>query len=286
MGGSPKKSKSSKSKGTVRERQAQEPSMGFLEGVFSFLFGDGNPNFNLEERRWQNIAALIRANQGVITAEQALPFLEPTKVQPHTDAADEDFMLPVLVKFNGQPQVSEAGQLVYAFPDLQKVAGEEQETTLTDIEGYLKEHKWPFSVAGTGNIIGAIILGVFYLGGSLYLGYLLQDPSIKTVIGDGFLNFVSNAYGLLLGYAILFLTIPAVRYFIWQNINDKVAARNQMRIRQNEILTKPDSVLQSKLDFAKELAIHPEIIGTQNLAYTTETDLLEQATNEAADQVD
>ena len=272
-GSSPKKSKSGKSKPA---RQSKEPpSMGFFEGVFSFLFGDGNPNFNLEERRWQNIAALIRGNRGVITAEQALPFLDPATVQPHTDPDKEDFMLPVLVKFNGQPQVSEAGHLVYAFPDIQKSAGE-QETTLTDIEGYLKEHKWPFSMAGKGNIIGSIILGIFYLGGSIYLGYLLRDPRIQTVISGGFLNFVSNAYGFLVGYAILFLTIPAVRYGIWQNINGKVTARNQVRANQASVLAKPDPVLQTKLDFAKELAINPEIVSAKNLAYTTETDLLEQ----------
>ncbi len=275
-GGSPKKSKSGKSKGTLRERQSKEaPSMGFFEGVFSFLFGDGNPNFNLEERRWQNMGALIRANRGVITAEQALPFLDPATVQPHTDPNSEDFMLPVLVKFNGQPQVSNAGDLVYAFPDMQKSAGE-QETTLTDIEGYLKERKWPFSLAGKGNIIGSIILGIFYLGGSIYLGYLLRDPRIQTVISGGFLNFVSNPYGFLVGYAILFLTIPAVRYLIWQNINGKVEARNKVRAGQASVLAEPDPVLQTKLDFAKELAINPEVISAKNLAYTTETDLVEQ----------
>ncbi|MEI6429510.1 MAG: hypothetical protein WCO45_14180 [Pseudanabaena sp. ELA607] len=276
FGGNAKKSKS-KAKGSIRDRQAQveAPSMGFFEGVFSFLFGDGNPNFNLEERRWQNIGALIRTNQGVITAEQALPFLDPTTVQENTTTDAEDFMLPVLVKFNGQPQVSASGDLVYAFPDLQKVAND-QETNLMDLEGYLKERKWPFSMAGKGNIIGAIILGIFYLGSSIYLGYLIRDPKIQTMIGDGFLGFVGQAYWFLLGYAILFLAIPVVRYGIWGNINRKVTARNQLRARQAEVLSQPNEVLQGKLDFAKQLAITPEIIDDQNLAYNTESDLVDQ----------
>jgi len=41
--------------------------------IFSFLFGDGNPNANLEERRWQQIATVIRNNGGAVVAEQMLP---------------------------------------------------------------------------------------------------------------------------------------------------------------------------------------------------------------------
>ncbi|WP_287127757.1 hypothetical protein [Candidatus Cyanaurora vandensis] len=96
-----------------RRRYEQGEPVGFLEGVFSFLFGDGDPNANLEELRWQQVARTIRSNQGVIAAEQVLPFLDtPTDER-------EDYMLPVLVKFDGQPQVSEQGGLVYQFPQLQ-----------------------------------------------------------------------------------------------------------------------------------------------------------------------
>jgi hypothetical protein len=39
-------------------------SMNFLEAVFSFLFGDGNPNKNLEQRRWQAIGRTLRYISG------------------------------------------------------------------------------------------------------------------------------------------------------------------------------------------------------------------------------
>ena len=83
--------------------------MNFLESVFSFLFGDGNPNYNLEEKRWQDIGAVIRNNQGAITAEQIAPYLDNvTSLNQET----EDYILPVLARFNGYPQVSPEGNLI------------------------------------------------------------------------------------------------------------------------------------------------------------------------------
>jgi len=103
-----------------RIRQRDPDEMGFLESVFSFLFGDGNPNADLEERRWREIAAMIRSNNGVFVAEQIAPYLDETSRLE----GDEYFVIPVLSKFNGFPEVSDAGTLAYKFPDLQKVASE------------------------------------------------------------------------------------------------------------------------------------------------------------------
>lgn len=50
--------------------------MGFLESVFSYIFGDGNPNGDLEEKRLSLVANMIRENQGAVTAEQLAPFCD------------------------------------------------------------------------------------------------------------------------------------------------------------------------------------------------------------------
>ena len=51
-----------------------ETNNNFMMNCFSFLFGDGQPNANLEERKWQLIAQVIKANNGVVTAEQLAPY--------------------------------------------------------------------------------------------------------------------------------------------------------------------------------------------------------------------
>lgn len=250
---------------TYGRNSQKSKEMGFLESIFSFLFGDGNPNSDLEERRNRLIAQVIRQHQGVVIAEQITPYLD--QVQDGM-AGYEDYMIPVLAKFNGLPQVTEIGTLAYTFPELQKSATAAQSSPLRP---YLQEQVWQFSAAGTGRITLAIGLGIFYLIAALFLGSLLGD--LGSSLG-GFLGFVSGGYIFLLGYAILFLTIPTVRYFVWQAINSKIAARNQQRLERLQQLNQP--TVKQKLDLAQQFAIAPEVIGAENLAYTTETDLNDQ----------
>lgn len=58
------------------DEQEKENQLNFLESIFSFLFGDRNPNADLEERRHKAIAAVIRNNQGAVVAEQVTPYLD------------------------------------------------------------------------------------------------------------------------------------------------------------------------------------------------------------------
>ena len=52
-------------------RRTGEP-MNFLEGIFSFVFGDGDQNYDLDDRRWSLVGDVIKANRGVVTCEQKL----------------------------------------------------------------------------------------------------------------------------------------------------------------------------------------------------------------------
>ena len=60
----------------IRRRQTTGYQMNFLESVFSFLFGDGNPNADLEEYRWQAIGSVIRSNKGSVVGEQIAPYID------------------------------------------------------------------------------------------------------------------------------------------------------------------------------------------------------------------
>ena len=45
----------------MQQRRGQRKEMGFLESIFSFVFGDGNPNLDFEERRWKMVRPLSAA---------------------------------------------------------------------------------------------------------------------------------------------------------------------------------------------------------------------------------
>ena len=253
-----------------RLRQRDPDEMNFLESVFSFLFGDGNPNADLDERRWREVASMIRSHNGVVIAEQIAPYLDETSRLE----GDEYFVIPVLSKFNGFPEVSDAGTLAYKFPELQKVASERKAKTSG---AYLQEKIWKFSQAPQGKIALSIGLGVFYLVSALVLSNLLQNPRLATTLDSGgFLGLVNASMGFLLGYAVLFLSTPAVRYFVLQFLNGGIRDRNQKRSVNAQKIQNPSADLKEKLDFARTFATKQEVIDQNNLAYTTEEDLADQ----------
>lgn len=256
-------------------RLDEKPAMNFLEAMFSFLFGDGNPNANLEERRWQAIGTVIRNQCGAVVAEQIAPYLDA--IGQGYSREYEEYMLPVLTRFNGQPEVSPEGDLVYHFPELQTTAAQIRPAP---VAAYLEELPRRFSQAGSGQIILAVALGGVNFVGALALGKLLAGGTAAAQLG-GLVAFVQSIYWVLLGYGTAFLTLPLIRYFWVQWRNGKLNARNEARQQQAMRLDQADRRLQGKIAYAQTFAAET-FIGTENLAYTTERDLLEQDVEQAA----
>ena len=137
--------------------------LSFIESVFAFVFGRGDPNDALEMRRWRAVSALLRVNRGVVFAEQVAPFLDTHLLGPDGGGAasstwtlggfadavaraisfgtsrrddrdgsrdasrmHEGYMLEVLSKFGGHAEASDDGKLVYVFPALQVTAMHEE----------------------------------------------------------------------------------------------------------------------------------------------------------------
>lgn len=240
-------------------------SMNFLEAVFSFLFGDGNPNEDLEEKRWQTIGTLIRNHGGAIAAEQVAPYLDNVT---SSNQETEDYILPVLARFNGYPQVSDQGDLIYYFPELQVTA---KKRTLTAISSYLNEKRWQFSQADSGQIMLSLGLGTVNIVLALMLGGLLREYGAGVAIA----SLIQPVYSVLLLYAIAFLAIPLGRYFWLQWQNQGIDSRNQKRQAKAEWLTLPNPKFRQKLQFAEDFAAE-KVITAADIAYRTDEDLLTQ----------
>lgn len=261
-----------------QQRRQESSNLNFFEAVFSFLFGDGNPNVDLEEKRFSLIAGVIRNRGGAVIAEQIAPYLD--NLGEGFAREYEDYMLPVLTRFNGMPVVSPEGQIVYHFPDLQVTATQRHPRILPD---YLEELRYRFSAASSGQIILSAGLGVVYFILTLVLGNLLADGTVAASIG-GLVAFVQSIYWLLLSYSIAFLTVPLARYFWIQWRNSKISDRNQQRQARARLLVTPAPELQQKLTYAHQFAAQT-VVSEEELAYTTETDLLDQETQQS-DNID
>lgn len=255
----------------------------FLTDCYSFLFGDGNPNIQIEERKMQFIAQLIQENHGVVTAEELAPYL---------GSANDDAIFSVLARFEGQPEVSEGGNIVYSFPALMKTSQDDEEQ-IRDQTGeffysslakrakqrlsqnrtesrpdYLHEFIIPFSSAPGGATAFVIGCAVFNLIGSSWLCAVAPRMSC--------LGLLAGLSQVMLVYGILFVCIPIGRAIINGIKNSAIEKRNSVRRKFADKLAHPSKELRLKLQEAKVFAIAKETVAEADIVYTTDKDALEQ----------
>ncbi len=234
----------------------------FFFNCFSFLFGDGNPNLNLEERKWVMIAEVIRRNRGVVTAEQLAPY---TGSLPN----NEDGVLPVLVRFDGRPEVTESGDIIYLFPSMQVTA---QDSKLSSLPTYLSEWTWKFSNVPSGQLIWVYVLAGFNLIGSWFL---LGQLGVFARAGSGLVGLAPMIYALVI-YATLFVGVPLLRLGVITLLNQRIEARNHSRLSNARLLENPSVETRRKLAAAKSTHVDKRILKESEAIFTTEKDSLEQ----------
>jgi hypothetical protein len=242
--------------------------LSFLETIFSFVFGDGNPNRNLENRRWETIAQRIAQSGGAVVAEQLTPYLD---VPLNRFDSDEDqHVLPVLVRFNGSPQVTDDGQLIYTFPELQKTVQTTAENDrINIIPDHLEEKPWKLSLGNPTLVTFAAMIGGLILILSLWFTGILPG---SVPAPAGILRSVSVG---ALAYSGFYLGLPTLRWLIQGQKNNKIAARNSDRSKRARQLNTPDEVLQTKLIQSKTFQQRLRI-DQQPIAYDTDRDMLDQ----------
>ncbi|CAN0847036.1 Uncharacterized protein At5g03900, chloroplastic [Linum grandiflorum] len=266
-----------------RVQVEENENMNFLESIFSFVFGDGDPNQGLEEERWKLIGQFISSNGGVVTAEELAPYLDlQTTVNFQND---ESYVLPVLLKFDGQPEIDDEGNIVYRFPSLQRTASSQRSGRkeyvgkskrwaewVGGVQNYLEEKKLEFSKTSSSERAMVIGLGGLNLFGVIVLGAMMKDMTLSQ---GGWIKFVSSIFPLLQIYAGSFFAIPFVRWFLVSRKNTEIEKRNITRRKFAKLLETPDLSLRRKLLSARDMA-QKTVIGQDRIVYSTDRDMIEQ----------
>ena len=192
-------------------------------------------------------------------------------------------MLPVLTRFNGRPEVSPVGDLVYYFPELQVTAAERRNAS---VSAYLKEVKRQFTAATSGQVMGAIALGAVNIVGALVLSNMFASAAAQGLVVTGYLALVQSILGILFAYGIAFLVIPLARYYwlLWRN--GKIEKRNEERADRAVMLNQLSTVdrFKQKLSFARQFA-EQKVLRADDSVYDSGKDLLTQEL-EQTDRID
>ncbi|KAK9822249.1 hypothetical protein WJX81_006259 [Elliptochloris bilobata] len=270
-----------------RERLERGEGYNFLEGIFSFVFGDGDPNAGYEDARWAMVGQLIQSRGGVVAAEDLAPFLDvtPEALAASREGAfvDEGYVVPALVRFGGQPEVGPDGELLYRFPSLQRTARAQRSPPQPPEHGAALERLWQFSRAGEGQRAGAALLGGANLAGVAYLGSLLGSPGAAYALARNGLGFMLGLFPALQAYAAAFFAIPGLRWLLNARRNAKIEARNEARLAALAQLRAPDARLRRKLANAARQA-QRVVISDKDIVYSSDKELAAQPADlEAAD---
>ncbi|KAK3043504.1 hypothetical protein RJ639_002083 [Escallonia herrerae] len=289
-----------------RRVRADDEGNNFIESVFSFVFGDGDPNQGAEEERWKLLGQYIASNGGVTTAEELAPYLDvgTTEVRNlRQPEVDEEVLFghrnSETFRFKTPPEnrTSISENILYRFPSLQRTASSQRSGRkeyvgrrwadwVGGVEKFFREKKWQFSktssseramVIGLGglNLFGVIILGTMLKYGSYWLCFSIINVLNMTVTPSGFITFVSDIYPLLQIYAGSFFAIPLVRWLFLRTTNFEIERRNRAREQRARALESPDLSLRRKLLSARDMA-QRTYIGQDRIVYSTDSDLIEQ----------
>jgi hypothetical protein len=231
---------------------------GFISNCYSFLFGDGDPNSEFDEDMWKQLAELIRRNSGVVTAEQVAPYLLKCK-------KDSD-MFPVLARFDGKPEVTNTGNIVYVFPSMMDTSGSAL-LRHVDVVPFMQEKPWKFSEISIRRLDF-----VFYFAGANLAGwYALWRIQLHA----HWLQPYANVIQIMFIYACFFLAYPILRQFFNSVRNGVVEYNNNCRKRAaEELFKKPESL--DKLHEARAFAQGLNLIGAKQVVYSSGRDDLEQ----------
>jgi hypothetical protein len=303
--------------------QEQRPSRSLALECCRFMFGeDGGARAvaaEQRERQYAAIATAIRANKGAVCADQLRPFLlerPSTLASRDTEEAAaassssaslrpvEEWVLPILARFDGQPSVTDDGEIVFLFPELlpttERDAGYGLYPTsaplirgavsaLRSLTGpqrgdYLEEPYRRFLVGGdarqvfavaAANWVAVVLLGALLGPWQLALRMRGGGYAASALVG------INVAYGALLVNGFSWIILPAVRRLNLWGYNLGVRRRNRLRQREAARLVDPlqPAALRRRLQAVRSLGQRGrrQVKAGSEALYTTAKSLLEQA---------
>jgi hypothetical protein len=286
----------------------KKPRTKFLDSCFALLFGADDPNRDFIQTQWNDVTRTIRLNHGVVIAEQLAPFVQGNK-------ENEDWMLPILLRLNGLPDVSEQGNIIYIFPSFMNLKSEQSSEVILEVRQSSEAgQSSPESGAAeadqlralyTGHLKRQKVINENVQSKSTLEPYLLEKP-LTLIPEDGEYESVFLFIGLaialslgclsysgvsplihslvplfycILGYSSLFLIFPGIRYLINGFINKQIEERNNNRLEASAQINNPSPQIAQKLHEAHVLGIAGLSSDANKVVYTTAEGLLEQQIN-------
>jgi hypothetical protein len=219
-------------RGYNRKRK-DEDERPLYKKVFSFVFGDGDPNKDWAEKEAMEVIGYLRKNNGVISLPE---FVILTGLDFQTAERD---ILSYCAKYGGMPEATEDGTVVYRFDSLllasEKVSGRNTVSL---------KNPWKFS--SNKDNTAFVLINFVNLGFGGYFLYYFLNPAAVSASGFSYLfrfvysslvtlgvsPFLPIAAGLGIVpvlFSLFFWTVPAVRKVLIKKKNAAIGLENRRK---------------------------------------------------------
>jgi hypothetical protein len=202
----------------------QGPKKTFIQSVFDFVFGPPPPRPELDRDR--EAIAYLRDNDGRATATDLVVLNGWSYARAEEEAAR------LMVRYEGEPEITEGGTIVYAFPQLLKTTSEIDDAATWKPCWQKKE---AISPPLTNNSTGMNVLIGAFAGFNLFMSFFgAQYAAARWHLDGAAWRFFWTTFPLT--FFAIFLSVPAARW-IGRAISDgKRRKRNRRRELVREVI--------------------------------------------------
>ena len=234
--------------------KSRTPSKPLHRAIFSFIFGDKDPNAAFEDEIKKTFIAYLKENRGVISLPEFMVIsgLEPDEAGQAISA--------ICVEFNGSPEATEDGTVVYRFDEI-LLASEKSEKknglplhfkALESFSSNPEKMNWWFNVINGVNLV----FGTYFLYNAFSIGHFLAEQSsrIYMIVYLFLLQYtdplpvITIALGIVpLVFSFLFWLIPILRRVSLNKKNTKLRFENFRKFSFLKIWNSPLAVKKTDL---------------------------------------
>ena len=237
-------------------RPAREKNRPLHRAIFSFVFGEEDPNKGWAAAEKKAIIAYIQAHRGVISQPEVMA------LTGKDSAAAEETIMACCAEFGGSPEATAEGTLVYRFDEL-LLRADTADRSFSGLSSPLQRLKKFSDNPKNMNVWFGVINAVNLLFGSYFLYNTLNTGLIVT---QGQFNAASRIYavayylltrfvvanplpliGVGLGlvplvFSLFFWLVPALRFRREKKENERIKLRNLRRLGFRQIWERPLNV--------------------------------------------
>jgi hypothetical protein len=238
--------------------QEKEKSRAMHKSVFSFVFGEGDPNKNFEDQENKAVISYIQANRGVISLAEYMAFTGKDSLEAN------EAVLAFCSKYGGSPEAADEGALVFRFDDLLLRANTGNIQELSPPVRQLKTFSFNKKSTNVWFIVinaANLVFGSYFLYNAVHSGLLVTESRNQAASYlYAFTHFVTSFFtqnphifiSIVLGivpavFSILFWLIPAVRKLTEKKENESIKLSNFKKLGFAKIWENPNNVEASDL---------------------------------------